>query len=545
MSTIVSPKVESQGYIEELLKLIESGDLEYRGAAVADISRWRAFRYSVKSVLQGMRTWKPGRLYRVDPLPKRISIAFADFLFGEDPICKPPNEADLQQLKDLLRENKFTSKCRVGEDICVSEGEVYYKIYTNEAEMMYPQVEFYSRVDVIPYLAGDKLLAVAFVTEYTSAVKDAPLYRHLEIHEDGRVANFLYKAEKQGGGATTDTERTVIQNSANQSAQAVTIGTRANLTDHVRTKDLDEDWTHGLPMLAGRIRNEEHGESVYDGVEDFFLDLNEAHTVDAENFRLAGKKRAMIPKKYADQAGQMDSGEEIFWTDDDFNEMDGSSEVIKILEYSYDGASSVARKDDLEQRALTRVGLARQLVDANANEGLAQTGTALRTRLLPTNASLKGKAKEWQDELPKMVSKLIRVDNLPSGSGGFSRGYTDVEGPVSVVLAPPFPADETEDAQRHQTMIAAELESIETAIEELRPGWSPERRQLEVKRILANRAGYALDDEGNPITLEGAEPPRSPGRTDRSEVPPGAEEDTGASQQEGDNNPPQPSAESG
>jgi len=239
--------------------------------------------------------------------------------------------------------------------------------------------------------------------------------------------------------------------------------------------------------------------SIYDGVEDLLLEMNETWSVDGENFRLSGKKRAIIAKKYAKEDGNLDPAEEVLWAEDDFNELDGGDEPFKILEYTYNADDAGKRLDRLERAVLTRVGLARQLVDANASEGLAQTGTALRVRLMPTVASIRGKAKEWADTLPKIVTLLQRVD---AESTEYDHQWSNPEGIPSVVLQDPFPADLQEEADRHGSLIGSELESLEQAILELRPGWTYERRMFEVCRIMANRDGYALDDQGQQVTVE-------------------------------------------
>lgn len=506
-------------YIDLLLADLEAKRLRldwWNVDDVAEIRKWKAFRESDKAILQSLHspTWKSGRGYKADPLPKTISRAYANFLFQQPPIVTPQDEGNRAAQTDLLREARVTSKLREAADICVTEREVWWHIFTNPEISDWPQLEWVSRANVVPYMIGDRVMAVAFVNEYLPRVEGDPTYRHLECHEDGRVLNVLYKAAAQKRPKPGQSNSSVSDATQGTSED---IGEQVNLTEFTLTAEIEPEWQHNLKMLAGRISNDEDARSVYDGLEDFFLDLNEAHAVDAENFRLAGKKRAMIPKKYADQAGEIDSAEEIFWTDTD-DELDGGQDVIKVLEYSYSSADSVARKDDLAQTAITRAGLARQLVDANADEGLAQTGTALRTRLLPTIASISGKSQQWVDKLPHTLCLLAQVDALPPGGHGGGHSWSAPELPPSVTLASPLPVDETEEATRHQTLVNAELESLETAIQELHPTWSVDRRVLEVRRILANRAGYALDDEGNRIDA-GTENPPPPGSRNSGNPP--------------------------
>lgn len=483
--TEVPAVTRTEDYTAELLTMLQGGQIKLSWGSnpeTSDLKKWKAFRNSDKPALTAMHpSWTQGRPYKVDPLPKRISLAFADFLFNEPPIFTPSDETNRPMQIDLLRETRYTKKLRTAADICVSEREVWYRIYTDITESQWPIIEWHSRAEVFPLMAGRKVLAAAFYTQYEQRVGDQTVvWQHFEFHQEGQVRNLLFKADGK------DSDK---------------VGTPASLTDYAATANLVDQWDHGLPILCGQVTNEEFAESVYAGVEDFFLDLNEAHTVDAENFRLAGKKRAVMPKKLADQAGDLDAGEEIFWSEDSWDELGGDQGPIKILEYSYDGSSSIARKDDLERKALTRVGLAQQLVDANANEGLAQTGTALRTRLLPTTAALKGKSGEWLDHVPDSLRKLQLVDNLPPGSHGFGRSWVNPYIPPAVVMSSPLPVDATEEANRHQVLLNAELESIETAVEEMHPTWADTRKTLEIQRILANRAGYALDQEGKPIVV--------------------------------------------
>lgn len=448
----------------------------------ADLTRWRAFRQSDKPALMGFSSWQAGRKYVIDPLPERISLAYADFLFNEPPLAQAASNEDQVVLTNLLNGNRWGSRLRVAEDICVSEREVWWRIYKDIRQLTWPILQWTSRINVVPYEVGETILACAFVTDLgkLDVAESAPSYRLIEYHEDFRVNNVLYEV-------------------AGSSSKGV--GVEVSLEKHPVSAQIEEEWTHGLPMLAGRVKNEEWMTSIYDGIEDMLLELNETWSVDGENFRLSGKKRAVIDRKYAKEDGNLDPAEEILWAESDFNELDGGDTPFKILEYTYSANDAGDRLDRLERAALTRVGLARQLVDANASEGLAQTGTALRVRLMPTVAAIRGKAKEWADTLPKVIGLLQRVD---AESPEYDHQWTNPEGTPSVVLQDPFPPDAQEDADRHNTLVSAELESIENALQELRPKWTYEQRMFEACRILANRDGIILDKAGNQITSANA-----------------------------------------
>jgi hypothetical protein len=477
--------------LDILKSLLEAGTWTLT-QELGDIPRWRAYRNSTKSLLTTYASWASGRNYIIDPLPERMAIAFSDFLFQDPPVVAAADETNAESMKALLENTNFSSKLRVAADMCVAEREVWYKIYTDPAQLTWPILEWTSRVNCVPYMAGDRVLAVAFfrgLGKLDPSSEQAPAYRLVEYHEAGRVMNVLYEY-KEG----SDTKG---------------LGTIVPLQKHPLTMNIQDEWNHQivvgetLQMLAGRVRNEESVRSIYEGVQDLILELNKTWSIDSENFTLAGKKRAVMDKKYADQAGSAAPGEEILWAEEDFAELDGGDGPFKILEYDYDATSTNMRLEKIEQTVLTRVGLARQLVDANASEGLAQTGTALRVRLLPTVAAISGKAKEWHDALPHIVMLMQQVDALGEGEGGWGHPWTDPSIAPSITLSEPFPPDQTEEANRHSILLTAELESLEQAIAELRPRWSRSRRVLEIRRILANRDGYALDDDGETqITAE-------------------------------------------
>lgn len=492
--------------IEVLRRRIEQGQIQLNWAnwpLTSELRKWIALREGRREILREIARWPADRPYKIDPLADKISTAFADFLYGEEPEFKPAKQEDAEVFDPLIEDNDMTAELHRAVQLFSSEGEVWWRIYTDPSQSDRPLVEWHSRTMVYPLWRGRRATAVAFVSE--TMRDDEAVWRYVQYHEEGRVVNVLYRNSRPSRTAQEEDDDIMPV------WDTFEIGEVVSLEDLPETAELEEEWDHGLPMLAGRLINKvpktrKIGRSDYDGVEDLLFDLNEAHTIDAENFRLAGKKRAVMDERYRNQAGDASGGEEIIWADSDGgdDEMEEGKQVFKILEYSYEGSASIKRKEDLERTILTRVGIARQFVDANTQEGFAPSGTALRVRLIPTTLAATGKAREFDENVPKVLNLLARVDALPANKGGFARTWADIDNLPSVKRSSILPMDDAENAQKHQTLITAELESIEQAVEDLHPDWEPERRMLEVKRILANRNGYALDDEGNLVSVQGA-----------------------------------------
>jgi hypothetical protein len=427
----------------------------------------------------------------VDPLPEKISEAYASLLFGEAPRIEPADEADTDALETLIEDSDLAAEFRWGETLCSSEGEVWWRIYANRSVSNHPLIEFHSRELVVPHWIGNRLVAAAFVSEFlgpdTAEGEERTVWRHFEVHSEGLVQNLLYRGTKDK------------------------VGNRVDLGAHPETADLGETWEHGLPgMLCGRIanklgRNRRLGISDYRAIEDYLLALNEAVTIGHENARLTLKKRVVVPRNLLKPRVEtvdngdgsrsvvprptFDASEDVFAADDMDTSLDGKDTgPYKVLEYSFDAQALVEYKRDLVTSALTRAGITPQFVGSyTGQEGAAETGTALRVRLIPTTSAAHGKGQYWDGAIPRMLLMAQLLDALPVTMGGFGVSWTAAGEAPSFERTDPLPQDPMESAQRHSVLVAAEIESTETAVRELHPGWSDDQVMEELERIAASR----------------------------------------------------------
>lgn len=357
------------------------------------------------------------------------------------------------------------------ERIIVSEGEAWWKWHVNRTVAPVPLIEWRSRLNVVPFFYGERILACAFVTEVGCETsgggegEDAveTVWRLAEIHTDKRVVNVLYRGSRSA------------------------IGTRAALTDKFTPEQLADEWKHGLPMLAGRIVNEIDdddtlGQSDYDQVRDQFLALNEATTIAYENARLTAKDRIFTAGRFTRADGSFDTSLDVFQVETDGGTLGEGSDKppIVAMEKSFDAAPLIAHHKHLEQIALTRVGLVVQLVGESTG-GYAETGAAIKLRYLPTINAAKGKAREWVG-LPTIVDLGLRVRGLPVEQGGFGSEYVD-KGLPSIERADGIPVDEGEDIRSHALAVSGEIESRETAVRALHQDWDDKQIEDELDRI--------------------------------------------------------------
>lgn len=458
------------------------------------ISLWAALRESDEPVLRRVMDWKHDRDLLIDNLPEKIATAYGDLLFGEDPEWAPADDSDGDPLDAMVE--GWPGGLQSSEETCVSEGEVWWRLAVNTAASFHPILTFHSRGDVVPLFFGGECIAVAFVSKLSSLADDdrsKTVWRHLEIHSAGFVANVLFEGRDN------------------------LLGEMRELAAHPEVAELAEVWEHGLPMLAGRIvnrfgRHTHFGRSIYEGVWTRFLELNEAATIGRENMRLTAKKRAVVPasalraapavamtqavaEANPDQAArparpQFDAGEDLLVHDPlDVEEGREGQGPFRILEYSFDAAALIAHYQHVVETVCQRCDIVPQFI-GSGDFGSASSGTALRVRLLPTTNAAEGRGRRWDDQLPVITQRAQLLEALPVALGGFGRDaeWTNPGGLPSVERSSPLPRDENEEAQRISTLRTADAMSIRQGVVELHPDWADDLVDREVELIRADLA---------------------------------------------------------
>lgn len=443
----------------------------------AELVEWIAFRENDRELLRRRANWTSATdTYRVDPLPERISGAFATLLFGSEPLVKAVDKGDQERLEELLRLNRWSSRLRTAEEKCSSEGEVFYRIVSDNIRFDAPTITWHSRLDVIPHYVNQQLRAVAFVNELVDNLDDDPsteqsvVYRHFEIHDPVSVRNVLFRGDQ------------------------TTIGIEVDLDEHDETRNLIAEWDHeeaDVGMLAGRIINIEGqdptlGKSDFDGLEDWFLELNEILATGSKNRDLTALKRIYAPRSALDENDNLPADKQVLATDDsDTTWEGGAKDQFGTLELSFDADALVKWQNQVAITALSRRGITAQFVGlpTDAGEGSASTGVALRVRLIPSKAEGDRRAGPWRDELDGILLKLQKLDALGRDSRGFGTTWAKADEPPSVQLGDPLPVDGVEEASRLSTLRTAQLISIKQGVIDQHPDWSDERVDEEVTAI--------------------------------------------------------------
>jgi hypothetical protein len=525
--------VEDADFLQNLIEQQQTVTSQHERDVQLQVAKFAALRESDRAYLKRIKNWPADRDYIIDPLGERICEAFADFLYGEDPVFTaaandsanpkaaedettpgersegpeptenaPKSEVgdddksvdDQDRLDDIVDANNLPTELHSAVSMFIAEAEAWWRIYRDDQQSDFPILEWHSRAHVRPVFRGRKLIAAAFVSDlWQETINDNLItYKYVEIQTENYVRNLLYKG---------------VNNLLGQSIA---------LTERPETAELPEEWSHDLGMLAGRIagkfgRDRRYAISKLHGVEDLLFSLNEATTIGHENARLTLKRRLAVPREAINaKTGKFDAGEDVLVMDDPLDEELGGSKgqgKFAVLEYSFDAPALISYKNDTSSTILTRVGLARQLTDPNNNEGGAASGTALRVRLIPTTMAAKGVSRPWDDDSPSIIMKLQLLDALPKNKGGFGRSWQKPGEPPIIERADPLPVDETEETNRHAVAVSSEFESRETAIKSLHPDWTDQQVQGELDKVFSELATFQSIGSGGAGGAAGPPPP--------------------------------------
>lgn len=439
-------------------------------AAWNDKARWVAHREADRDALAVLigHDAAQGR-YRVDPLPVRISEAFANLTFGRTPTVTAAAEADADNLAAIVAASDLGASLQRAEVTRSSEGEVWWRVVLDRASQPRPVVQWHSRLGVIPAFAAGRLTACAFVSRYDAA---GIVYRHMEVHDATEIANVLY------AGANDQ------------------LGGRVALATIPQTDRLLEEVRHGLPGVpAGWIPNRvgtdpTRGTSDYAAIEDYLLDLNEALQTAHANAQLTARRRMIVPQSALDEQGRLRKDDVIVAEQLDAAMADSPTpgNAFRVLEYSFDADALITYQDALARGALTRVGLVPQFVGLPSGpEGTALSGTALRVRLIPAVNAAEGKAAYWDAALPHVLGLLQLVDAAP-WDGEPGTGWADPASPPKVDRGATLPTDPQEEADRIGALRAAKVISLEESVREVHPSWPAAQVDAELERLASEQA---------------------------------------------------------
>lgn len=406
--------------------------------------------------------------YIVNPLPRLISRASANLLFGEPAQITAGDDADAENLDALVAANELDSELLRAAMIASSEGEVWGRVIVQPSLLDYPIIEWVSADCVIPHFSGRFVVGATFVTEWRSGRLE--VHRLLETYEAGQIVNNLFRGTETSLGVKVPLD-----------SFSLTAGRPdAQLTG------IDQPLVAFIPNSLGS--DPDCGVSDYRGLEERFLALNSAVTVGQQNLKIAGRKRALVDAEYLDSRGRLPDGDDVYIRQSKDHLLGEASKPVQILDYQYDSAPVTAWVDHLIDSSLTYAGVAPQSV-GRATDGGAVSGTALKLKMSHSLMEAAGKGRYFDRGVSRLLHFAALLDARPTTQGGFGRAWVAADTPPVIQRSDGLLRDDQETADVLTKLVAAEVVSVEEAVKAWRPDYTPAQVDEEIARITAERGG--------------------------------------------------------
>lgn len=427
----------------------------------ADVSFLAALRMSNEDALrlQAQVTWDAP--YITTPVPRMISRAKANMLYGEEPAFVTESDADQDALNAIVAENGLDSELHRAALIASSEGEVWGRIVVAPALLDFPILDFVSRARVIPHFRGRFLTGATFVTSW--ATTQTERLRLLEEYGPGYIRSALYRGSS-----------TVLGSEISLDSFDATKG----IVPEVLT-GFDRPLVHFMPNSFDASPS--RGFSDYRGLEQRFLALNEASTIGHQNLRLAGRKRALVDAQYL-RNGKFPAGDDVYVRQTTDATMGDAAKPVSMIEYTFEAEQLVRWVDHTLDLALTFAGVAPESV-GRGDVGGAVSGTALRLKMAHSLMEAAGTGRHFDRGVTGLLRDAAVLDSRRTTEGGFGRRWTSPDELPDAKRGDGLPQDDVEAAQILAAWAGADAISTVEKVEYLHPEWAAEDKAAEVARI--------------------------------------------------------------
>ena len=412
------------------------------------------------------RSWR--QRYMISPVPRMVSRAKANLLFGEPPVFKAANDTDQANLDYLTGRQGLAAELHRATVIASSEGEGWARVVVDPALIDVPIIEVVSRSRTIPHFEGRFVTGATFITTWAPRASSTERFRMLEHYTAGTVDTELWR------GSTTR------------------LGTKIKLSSFVPTQNRAETTITGFdfPLVAflpnAIDADPTRGYSDYQGLKDRFLAVNEATTVGQHNLRLAGRKRAIVDAANL-KDGRLPEGDDVFVRTSREKGDGVSTSPLQVIDYGFQADQTVAWLNHLIDTTLTFAGVAPQLA-GRAVEGGAVSGTALRLKMVHSLLEVSGTGSHMDSGVSRLLYAAQILDARRTTEGGFGRKWLAPDEPPSMVRADGLPRDDMEAAQQLTAMVSADAISLEQRVAFLHPEWGDEQQAEEVQRLRTEQA---------------------------------------------------------
>ncbi|MEV8042451.1 phage portal protein [Streptomyces griseoluteus] len=468
-----------------------SGDIErleslYGGGAGGFGGDLKAAQFSGGMVGRLARWWwgtptAPGeRRTKVHvPIAGDLCAGSADLLFSEPPKFTIGHEATTKRL-DELTDDGMLATLQTGAEIGSVLGSVYLRPVYDKTLADRAWLDAVHADRAIPQFTWGRLSAVTFWRVVHE--EDGQVWRHLELHEAGRIFHGLY----QGTSGKLGRPVPLQDHPATEGHAAV-----VNDESFVETGYKGLDVSHVPNQLSRRWRSNQalrdFGRSDLDGVEPLMDQLDEAYSSWMRDIRL-GKGRIVVPDSYLQSNGP---GKGASWNPDQeafagINALTRGDQGLQltVAQFAIRVQEHKDTVEDLINQILRSAGYSNQTFGLGGDVAVTATEVVSKERRSMTTRGRK--ILRWRPALAHAIEALLAVDQAVFGGSAVPQR-------PSIEFEDSVQEDPLQLANTCDVLRRAQAASTDTLVRMAHPEWDDTQVQAEVTRIHQEQ-GMAVPD---------------------------------------------------
>lgn len=422
----------------------------------------------------------PARRQRLHlPLPGDIATTSADLLFSEPPQLTAENGTTQAVLDELVEENGLWSRLLEAAEISSALGGVYLRAVWDASFSDLPMPTVVHPDAAVPTWRWGRLQDVVF----WRVVLEGPhgeVFRHLELHERGRVVHALYRGTKQLIGSRVELTQAgdpQLDAIASMLVNGDTIETVPGLNTAIYVPNM-------LPNR--RRRGSAEGRSDYDTIEGVFDALDETWTSLMRDLRL-GRARILVANEMLRSGGPgrgaaFDLDREVY---EGLEMHPDQGDPITEVQFDIRVEDHLAMADALTRQAIATAGYSGRSFGLH-EQGGAATATEVHSAERRSFVTRAKKAEYFKPAIRQLSYVLLQLASTRFNRSGISDEMPGVELPDGVQDSPESTATTIELLER------ARAASTDTKVRMLHPDWDDTRVDQEVRAIL-QQGGVLID----------------------------------------------------
>lgn len=419
------------------------------------------------------------------PLAADISSTSSDLLFGEPPAFSVDDDledATADALEKLVG-GGLVPVLSEGAEIGSSMGGYYIRVSWDPAVADHPIYDTIPPDSAIPIWRSGRLVAVTFWRE-VAADDTEHVYRHLELHEPGKVWHGLYRGDTGSLGVNVPFDR---------SPETQAFSALVNSEGWVDTGTTWLTAEYVPNMLPNRImRGSLLGRSDYSGIESTMDAIDETWSSLMRDVR-NGKGRVIVPESYLDSQGpgrgaRFDPERGYFSPVKALPDSEGVS--LEIVQFDIRVTEHVDTIRALSAQAVRGAGYSAQTFGESDSSSGTATATEIQARERRSYTTRDKKIGYTKPPLGRILKAGLEMYAAKFGFEGITPVVPDIVFPDGVQT------DEFTTARTIQMLDSAKAISTRTKVEMAHSQWSKTQVDEEVEAI-EGQEPEAADDLGD------------------------------------------------